>query len=117
MSIHHKKGEIKLSYMVLYARWQPMYSRTNSQTKQVKLTRMAMIAQKTGEDWNNVKLTLSPSTPKSYTQQMTPMGWWVDYYQPETSRNYGNTTIVEAAPAPIMARLSKQIDESNNPAI
>ena len=34
---------------------------------------------------------------------MTPMGWWVDYYQPETSRNYGNTTIVEAAPAPIMA--------------
>ena len=117
MSIHHKKGEIKLSYMVLYARWQPMYSRTNSQTKQVKLTRMAMIAQKTGEDWNNVKLTLSPSTPKSYTQQMTPMGWWVDYYQPETSRNYGNTTIVEAVPAPIMARMSKQIDESNNPPI
>ena len=101
MSIHHKKGEIKLSYMVLYARRQPMYSRTNSQTKQVKLTRMAMIAQKTGEDWNNVKLTLPTSTPKSYIQQITPTGWWVDYYQPETSRNYGNTTIVEAAPAPV----------------
>lgn len=42
--------------MVLYARWQPMYkAELNSQTKQVKLTHMAMIAQKTGEDWNNVK--------------------------------------------------------------
>ena len=104
--------------MVPYARWQPMYkAELNSQTKQVKLTHMAIIAQKIGEDWNNVKLTLSPSRPKSYTQQMTPMGWWVDYYQPETSRIYGNTTIVEAAPAPIMARMSKQIDESNNPPI
>ena len=82
--------------MVPYARWQPMYkAELNSQTKQVKLTRMVMIAQKTGKDWNNVKLTLSTSTPKSYTQQMTPTGWWVDSYQPETSRNYGNAAIVE----------------------
>ena len=110
-----QKGEIKLSYMVPYARWQPMYkAELNSQTKQVKLTRMAMIAQKTGEDWNNVKLTLSTSTPKSYTQQMTPTAWWVDYYQPEASNNYGSAPVVEVAPAPIARMNNKEIDERNN---
>lgn len=76
-------GEIKISYMVPYARWQPIYkAELNTQTKQIKLTRMAMIAQKTGEDWNNVKLALSTSTPQNYVQQAQPQQWWVNYYEP-----------------------------------
>jgi hypothetical protein len=35
--------------MVPYARWQPIYkAELNTQTKQIKLTRMAMIAQNWG---------------------------------------------------------------------
>lgn len=79
-----QNGVIKLSYLVPYARWQPMYkAELDTGTQQVKLTRMAMIAQKTGEDWNNVKLTLSTATPQGYVQQLTPQSWWVDYYEPQ----------------------------------
>ncbi len=93
-----QRGEITLSYMVPYARWQPTYkAELNTQTKQVKLTRMAMVAQKTGEDWNNVKLALSTSTPQNYVQQIQPQQWWVDYYEPQPAR---------PAPAPIMAEMA-----------
>ena len=98
-----QRGEIKISYMVPYARWQPIYkAELDTQTKQIKLTRMAMIAQKTGEDWNNVKLALSTATPQNYVQQVQPQQWWVNYYEPEPVR-----PIYAVAPAPIaMAEMS-----------
>lgn len=98
-----QRGEIKISYMVAYARWQPIYkAELDTQTKQIKLTRMAMIAQKTGEDWNNVKLALSTATPQNYVQQVQPQQWWVNYYEPEPVR-----PIYAVAPAPIaMAEMS-----------
>ena len=105
-----RNGIIKLSYLVPYARWQPMYkAELDTQSKQVKLTRMAMIAQKTGEDWTNVKLTLSTATPQGYVQQLTPQNWWVDYYEPQPARvNYlsGGAIFQEPVmPAPV-AKLS-----------
>lgn len=82
-----QNGVIKLSYLVPYARWQPIYkAELDTHSKQVKLTRMAMIAQKTGEDWSNVKLTLSTATPQGYVQQLVPQNWWVNYYEPEPPR-------------------------------
>ncbi len=112
-----QRGEIKISYMVPYARWQPMYkAELNTQTQQVRLTRMAMIAQKTGEDWNNVNLTLSTSTPTHYSQQMIPNNWVVDYYEPEPS-HYGRTAIqappvAEVAPIEPMAMQKSMADQS-----
>lgn len=82
-----QNGEIHISYMIPYARWQPVYkAELDSKTQQLKLSRMAMIAQKTGEDWNNVKLTLSTSTPQNYVEQISPAPWWVNYYEPEPIR-------------------------------
>ncbi|WP_353173756.1 DUF4139 domain-containing protein [Acinetobacter rudis] len=77
-------GEISISYVVPYARWQPIYkAELDSKNKQLTLTRMAMLMQKTGEDWNNVKLTLSTSQPTAHVQQLNPEAWWVDYQQPQ----------------------------------
>ena len=109
-----QQGEIKISYLIPYARWQPTYkAELNTQTKQVKLTRMAMIAQKTGEDWNNVKLALSTSTPRNYVQQIQPQPWWVNYYEPEPVR-----PVYEPAPAPIaMAEMAMDSEaKSRSPA-
>lgn len=103
-----QRGEIKISYMVPYARWQPIYkAELNTQTKQIKLTRMAMIAQKTGEDWNNVKLALSTATPQNYVQRVQPQQWWVNYYEPEPVR-----PIYPVAPAP-MALAEMSYDEKS----
>ena len=109
-----QNGIIKMSYLVPYARWQPIYkAELDTQTKQVKLTRMAMIAQKTGEDWSNVKLTLSTATPQGYVQQLTPQNWWVDYYEPQPIRvtpfNAGYSFQEAAMPAPV-AKLSNTQD-------
>lgn len=93
-----QSGEIKISYMVPYARWQPIYkAELNTQTKQLKLTRMAMIAQKTGEDWNNVQLSLSTSTPQNNLQDLNPMPWWVNYYEPRTN-NRMRAPVMHASP-------------------
>ncbi len=91
-----QKGEIKISYIVPYARWQPIYkAELNSAQKQITLTRMAMLSQKTGEDWNNVKLVLSTAQPQGQVRQVTPEPWSVNYYEP--------TPIIRPAPVPMAA--------------
>ena len=110
------QGEIKLSYMVQHARWQPIYKAeldTNNNT--VKLTRMAMIAQKTGEDWNNVHLILSTATPKTYINQLYPESWWVDYQEPQSVLSHPSTapsakTAMRQAPS----RNSSRSNEASN---
>ncbi|ENV34487.1 DUF4139 domain-containing protein [Acinetobacter gerneri] len=106
-------GQIKLSYMVPYARWQPTYkAELDSQTKQIKLTRMAMIAQKTGEDWNNVNLVLSTSSPQGYVRQVSPAKWWVDYEEPQPQRSTQDRYVVEMAPAPAPLAQSQKMSRS-----
>ncbi len=92
-----QNGQITLAYQVPYATWRPSYkSELNSRTQQMTLTRMAMIAQKTGEDWDNVQITLSTNTPKGVVQQVEPSTWLVDYDEP----NHDKAPVVEVAPVP-----------------
>lgn len=92
-----QSGVIHLAYLVPYATWKPTYkAELNTQNKQITLTRMAMIAQKTGEDWDNVQLTLSTSTPKANVDQIQPQAWIVDYYQPEKENR--SSALLQAAP-------------------
>lgn len=81
-----QKGEIKLSYMIPHARWQAVYkAELNSTRQQITLTRMAMLSQKTGEDWNQVKLILSTTQPQRQVQQISPNPWSVNYYEPQST--------------------------------
>lgn len=112
-----QKGMIKLSYMVPYARWQPVYkAELDTNTKQVKLTRMAMIAQKTGEDWNNINLTLSTSSPQSIVRQQSPEVWWVDYYEPQPVRPlYAPAPMAEVAMMDSSAKMVSKGKGGNAP--
>lgn len=61
-----KEGKLKLeiSYLVNYASWTPLYDlRTNTTGDNLNLTYFAQINQKTGEDWQEVSLTLSTAKP------------------------------------------------------
>lgn len=54
------KLDLALSYAVAGARWTPAYdARLRPADRQVDLGYFGVIRQNTGEDWNNVKLTLS----------------------------------------------------------
>lgn len=59
-------GDLKLnsSYMVNNASWHPMYDfRVSPDTKHLQISYYGMVRQSTGEDWNDVKLTLSTARP------------------------------------------------------
>ena len=58
------KAEVKLSYLVSGAGWSPSYNfRTLADGKEVEIEYNAVIQQMSGEDWNDIKLTLSTASP------------------------------------------------------
>lgn len=72
----------ELTYVVSNAYWNTNYdARVESLSKPIKLTQKATISQNTGEDWSNVKLTLSTGNP-SLGGQVPYMGpWYLDFYK------------------------------------
>ena len=88
-------GELRLSYQVRGPSWQPSYRAaldTGAQRLTLTLTRQALVAQSTGEDWDGVALRLSTGQPGAATQGPLPRPWRVGLAQP-----------VPPAPAPPMA--------------
>lgn len=93
-------GSIKLSYQVYRAGWKPSYRATlNSGTSTIELERMAVVAQKSGEDWSGVELRLSTGQPRLSPQAPEPMTQRLSYYPPQpVSAKY--TYESRALPAP-----------------
>lgn len=67
LAIETKKDttiKLEISYYVAEAYWRPLYDlRCNSISKPLVLTLKANVNQNTGEDWNDVKLTLATANP------------------------------------------------------
>ncbi len=56
---------LELTYVVRPAYWLPLYDlRLDTDKKRVELTYTGTVTQKTGEDWSNVKLSLSTAQPQ-----------------------------------------------------
>jgi uncharacterized protein (TIGR02231 family) len=61
---NYTKGSFSFSYYVSTAGWTPTYNmRAENTTSNVNLDYDAEVSQTTGEDWKNVKLTLSTGNP------------------------------------------------------
>jgi uncharacterized protein (TIGR02231 family) len=86
-------GEVELEYLVLGAGWTPAYDlRASRKLDTVELTYRAEVVQETGEDWNNVELSLSTSQPEFCAQAPELFAAWLGLYDPERSR-YKETTL------------------------
>jgi len=75
------KAEIKIfpSYMVQNASWYPVYdARVLSQQKEVELSYYGLLQQSTGEDWNDIQLTLSTAEPLSTRSIPDFERWFID---------------------------------------
>jgi len=71
------KLTLSVSYFVMGVNWQPVYdARVLFEKKQVGLSLFGLIQQSTGEDWNNVNLTISTSRP-SLGGVMPQLNSWV----------------------------------------
>lgn len=90
-----------ISYIVPYgAGWAPSYElRALPENEKVEIVFNALIWQKTGEDWKNVKTVLSTTRPR--LRQAPPLdSWFVDIYEPYYGY-YGGALGGKAA-APVM---------------
>lgn len=70
--------ELEITYLVSQVNWTPFYDlRSTSDRKQINLTCLAEIKQKTGEDWTDVNLTLSTAKPTLVTQPLKLEPWYI----------------------------------------
>lgn len=73
---------LSLSYMMMGASWHPLYDiRVSPENKEVEFTYYGVIYQNTGEDWKNVKITLSTAQPSISGSMPALKPWYVDVYQ------------------------------------
>lgn len=76
------KLTVDLSYQVNNATWQPLYdARLDTQSGALALVQYGEVRQQTGEDWNDVALTLSTAQPHrgAGLPDLNPM--WVSLYR------------------------------------
>lgn len=72
-----------LSYYTPLAAWYPAYDiRVDNINNPVKLSYKAKLAQTTGIDWNNVKLTLATSVPNQQNNAPELKSWFLAFQQP-----------------------------------
>ena len=80
---------VRVSYQVPNAAWAPIYdARLETATGKLSLVQYGEVRQNTGEDWSNVKLTLSTAQPArgAALPPLDPM--WVNLYNPNTARRF-----------------------------
>jgi hypothetical protein len=94
-----KKGNLKLypSYLVQNASWFPLYdARVLSKSKEIELHYFGMLQQSTGEDWDDISLTLSTAEPLSVKSLPDLDRWFINtsplpVRYPVNINNYGNS--------------------------
>jgi uncharacterized protein (TIGR02231 family) len=79
--------ELEVSYVVMRARWTPLYDlRVNTTKNQINLNYLAEVNQNTGEDWTGVALTLSTAKPGLGTLPPKLEPWYIDALYPARSK-------------------------------
>jgi uncharacterized protein (TIGR02231 family) len=75
--------QLEFSYVVSGASWKPMYDfRADKERGEISVEYFGMVTQRTGEDWNNVDLTLSTASPTIITTIPNINPWYIDEYIP-----------------------------------
>lgn len=78
-------GTMNISYLVNNAGWSPMYDiRVENTSQPVELTMKANVYQNTGEQWEDINLTLSTNDPFRNKVKPELSVWYLNYYNPNT---------------------------------
>jgi uncharacterized protein (TIGR02231 family) len=75
---------LELTYLVSNATWEPVYNiRASLDGSAAQIEYDAMLTQRTGENWENVSLTLSTAQPTIAANPPALQPWFVDIVRPE----------------------------------
>jgi uncharacterized protein (TIGR02231 family) len=97
--------ELELAYVLWGASWRTYYEvRANPSDGKVDLTYFGKIFQRTGEDWENVRVVLSTAQPAYGGSAPSPSPWYISIYSPEAEEykddyGAGRAMAKEKAPA------------------
>lgn len=95
-------AKLELTFVVNNAGWVPFYDiRSNNLEEPVDLTYKGKVYQKTGNDWENVKVRLSTGNPSTDNTQPQFSKWYLQYYTAyaRNKRSSGKRKKLAAAPA------------------
>lgn len=97
--------DVELTYMVTGAGWSPLYDLRLKESI-LEVTYLAQVTQNTGEDWNNVALTLSTAQPSLSLTIPEMDAWYVQQRYPvhpaaQPLRAKGGPMLAAPAPAPM----------------
>jgi uncharacterized protein (TIGR02231 family) len=75
--------QLEFSYVVSGANWKPMYDfRAETRKGEILVDYFGIVTQITGEDWNEVELTLSTASPSIVTTIPEVQPWYLDIFTP-----------------------------------
>lgn len=95
------QSHFTITYVARDAEWFPTYDiRAKSVTNPITIAYKANVAQHTGEDWNNIKLTLSTGNPS------------VNNSKPELQPYYLNQNMIYAGQAANLTRVTGRITDA-----
>ncbi|WCM93594.1 DUF4139 domain-containing protein [Acidovorax sp. NCPPB 2350] len=102
-----RDADLRLTYQVRGPGWQPGYrARLDTATGAVVLERLAVVAQRSGEDWSNVRLALTTQAAVRAAQGPRPGPWTLDVARPapleaqSLRRSVAPAALAAPAPAP-----------------
>jgi hypothetical protein len=76
-------AKFKVSYLVNQAGWHPTYDiRVKDISNPISLVYKANVFQQSGEDWNNVKLTISTGNPQEGGSKPALSPWYLGFQRP-----------------------------------
>ncbi|MBB4842930.1 uncharacterized protein (TIGR02231 family) [Paucibacter oligotrophus] len=102
-----REGELRLTYRVPGAGWSPLYrAHLDTSNQQLRLERLAQVAQSSGEDWHKIKLRLSTSQPRQASRP-NPLQPWTLRFQEPVMAQFNESMAMRAAPAPKAMTLAR----------
>jgi uncharacterized protein (TIGR02231 family) len=82
----NREAVLRLSYLVTNASWRALYdARLLYKEKDLELLMYALINQQSGEDWENVELSVSTSKPVVSAYLAPHKTWFIDFLAPPPS--------------------------------
>lgn len=103
--------DLDVNYIVSGAGWYPVYDlRAVNTQSPIQINYKANVFQRTGEEWNNVRLTLSTGNPAMGGVKPELYPWYLDFYRP-IYREITRTAKMKSAPAMEMQAAPEAVEE------
>lgn len=110
-----QEAVLEVSYRVLQAYWKTRYEvRATSQSQELPWMVQGVVRQNTGEDWKDVKLTLSTAKPALSGRMPEIQPWYLRKREPVAYRmssdnKLAKTQMMAGAPSPAMDKLEEAV--------